>query len=74
MTVNKFFATPAVWTPGMCDGEWEWELQQMLYRAQLTSDFVNGVISPVDFADGLDELGIDVIQASEDWERSLVYL
>lgn len=75
MTVNsKFFATPAVWTSEMSNDEWQWELHRMLKRSQLTSDFIGGRITPDDFADGLDELGIDVIQASQDWETGLVYL
>lgn len=75
MTANsKFFATPAIWTSDMNDGEWEWELHKMLERSKLTSDFLACRITPNDFADGLDELGIDVIQASQDWADGLVYL
>lgn len=72
--LDAYFATPAIWVPGMDDLEWQYELDRMLMRSQLTHDFVDGVISPGDYMDGLDDLGINVNAAAKDWEEGVVYL
>ena len=72
--LDRYFATPALWIPGMEEGEWEEELRKMIARSELAHAFVSGDISPDDFMDGLHENGVDVIAASEDWEEGIIYI
>ena len=73
-SAGRFFATPAIWQPGMDEGDWEVELARMLYRSAVTRDFLQGDISPVDFMDGLNDAGVDVYHTAEGWESGLVYI
>jgi hypothetical protein len=72
--LDGYFATPAIWLPGMDEAEWQAEIHKMVARSRLAHAFVTGEISPDDFMDGLHEHGVDVIAASDDWENGIVYL
>lgn len=67
MDNNQFFPTPAIWYPGQSDSDFELEVDLMLIRAQITSDFLNGNIPPDTFLDFLDQQGFDVFELAEDW-------
>ncbi len=73
--MDCFFATPALWVPGMSEGDWEEEVFYMLKRAQITADFTNGLLDWSDFLEGLNAFGIsDPRILEENWSQGLVYL
>lgn len=72
--LDEFLATPAIWVPGMDDGDWQDELDRMLVRSRLTHQFVDGDLSPDDYMEGLYELGVDPLLAADCWEEGLSFL
>ncbi|NEQ20657.1 MAG: hypothetical protein F6K28_15740 [Microcoleus sp. SIO2G3] len=72
--LDEFLATPAIWLPGMDEGDWQDELDRMLQRSRLTHQFVDGALSPDDYMEGLYELGIDPLLAADNWEEGFSYL
>lgn len=73
-SLERFFATPAIYLSDMNEQEWQFELDRMLVRSFATRDFVNGKLSPDDYLDLLDETGVDPIGATSDWEQGISYL
>ncbi len=69
-----YIATPAIWTPGMNDQEWEHEIGQMFNRSQAASDFLAGKLTPEEFEMALDDFGVDPYQAAEDWDSCRSYM
>lgn len=57
--------TPAIWYPGQDDLEFEEELEAMLFRANATSDFLNGNLDADGFLDFLNQQGYDVFDLAE---------
>ena len=74
LNLDRYFATPALWFPGMDEAEWQAEIHKMVARSRLSHAFVSGEISPDDFMDGLHDHGVDVIATADDWENGIVYL
>jgi hypothetical protein len=73
--MDGFFATPALWVPGMSDEDWAEEVSFMLERAKVTADFANGLMDWNQFLEGLNTFGIDDPRVLEDnWSQGLVYL
>lgn len=72
--LDRFFATPALYFPDMNNEEWEFELERMFQRTMLTREFVENKLTPDQYGQALDSLGIDIIQATTDWDNALVYL
>lgn len=72
--LNRFFATPAIYLPDMNNEEWQEELNKMVVRSLITQKFTSGKITPDDFMDALDFLGVDVISCVDDWNDGLSYL
>ena len=68
MENNQLLSTPVIWYPGQSEEEFEEEVDLMLFRAQLTSDFLHGEIHPDAFLDFLDQQGFDVFELAEDWQ------
>lgn len=66
---STFFATPAIWVPGMSEGDWREEVDRMIRRSLATRDFVQNKISPEDFAEALYEGGFEPDQLFELWEE-----
>lgn len=73
-SLDRYFATPAIWHPGMDDATWQEELRKMIARSRLAHDFVSGLISPDDFMDGLHDNGVDVHHTVDGWDEGIVYL
>ena len=46
-------ATPAIWYPGQDEAEWQAEVQYMVDRALVTSEFLKGNIGADVFLDGV---------------------
>jgi hypothetical protein len=61
-------ATPAIWYPGQSEAEWQEELDLMVKRSHVTSDFLQGKIAPDTFLDYLAEEYQDPLIVAEDWE------
>lgn len=61
-------STPAIWYPGQSDLDFEEEVNQMMSRAYMTRDFLQGTISPDQLLDFLDDEGFDIFELAEDWE------
>ena len=68
------FATPALIYPGQDPEEFAYEVQRMIQRAEITAAWEHGEIDIFTFMDAMDELGIDIIQAAEDWSSGIRYL
>ena len=68
MENNQLLSTPVIWYPGQSEEEFEEEVKLMLFRAQLTSDFLHGKIYADTFLDFLDQTGFDVFELAEDWQ------
>lgn len=68
------FATPAIWVAGMDDGDWQTELERMIWRSRMTSSFLRGEISPEDMMDVLNDCRIDVDSVADDWGDGIFYL
>lgn len=64
---NQLFATPAIWTPEKAGAEWEWEVEQMLIRADATEAWLQGELSVSDYLDLLDSQQIDVFSLPDYW-------
>lgn len=72
--IGLFLATPAIWLPGMNDGDWEQEVDLMIGRSMATRDFVQNQITPEEFAEALYEGGLDPDQCFEIWEEGISLL
>lgn len=68
------FETPMIITPDQSPDEFEFELARMLRRADATRAWQMGQISTMEWMDAMDELGVDVIQASVDWSQGVNYI
>ncbi|AFY64682.1 hypothetical protein [Geitlerinema sp. PCC 7407] len=68
------FETPMIITPDQGPDEFDFELDRMLRRADATRAWQMGQISTADWMDAMDELGVDVIQASTDWAQGVNYI
>ena len=73
LDVEQFLSTPAIWTPGQSDEQWQGEIDRMIERTFLTRAFVDGEISPADFEEGLFENGVDPYWAAEIWEEGISF-
>lgn len=65
---NQLLASPVLWYPGQSEADFTEEVDLMLIRAQITSDFLHGEIHPDTFLDFLDEQGFDVFDLADDWQ------
>lgn len=74
LDLDDFLAIPALWTPGMSEEQWQQELDRMLLRSQATQQFVDGTLSPDDFADVLAETGCNPHEVAELWEDGVSLL
>ncbi|BAU09699.1 hypothetical protein LEP3755_01720 [Leptolyngbya sp. NIES-3755] len=64
-------ATPALWYPGQDESEWQAELQAMMDRALVTSEFLKGNVATDVFLDCIAEEYGDPLQVAEAWEPEL---
>lgn len=62
-------ATPALWYPGQTDQEWQEELDAMIVRSRMTSDFLQGRIDAETFLDFLAETYCNPFDVAEEWEE-----
>ena len=71
--LELYFAIPAIQTES---GDWDGEIKRMFAQSQLVRQFVDGMISPADFEDGLADLGHNPDELADVWESgtSLLYL
>lgn len=60
-------ATPAIWYPKQSEADFEEEIASMLVRAKATDAFLKGEVDADFFLNFLHESGIDVFEASEEW-------
>ncbi len=67
--LELFFAIPADLSAGMDDEHCHSEISRMFAHSRLTQQFVDGQISPSDYADGLASLGHDPNQLADMWEQ-----
>jgi len=71
----EFLSTPAIWLPGMDDGDWAAALDQSFDRALATRDFLDGLLSPDQFEDALNQFGIpDPRSVEEAWSEGKTFL
>jgi hypothetical protein len=73
--LEQFLALPAQTGPDMSDEDWEAEMSRMFKASQLTHRFVLGQLSPVDFSDGVADLGYNPDELADMWDigQSLGY-
>ena len=69
-----FFATPALIYPGQDPEQFAAEVERMITRAKITAAWERGEIDTITFMDAMDELGVDIIQAAEDWSSGIRYI
>lgn len=67
--LDRFLATPAIWTPGMSDEEWSDQTRNMFVRSIAAHEFVSGNLSPSDFEEVLFQTGYDPHVLAEQWEE-----
>lgn len=60
-------ATPGIWYPEQSNEEFEEEIELMLLRSQATKAFIEGEVDADFFLNFLHESGINVFEASEEW-------
>lgn len=73
--LDHLFAVPALWYPDMEAEEWEAEVKAMLVRSLATRDFVDGKITPEDFACVLAETGVqEPYELADRWEEGFSFL
>jgi len=71
----EFLSTPAIWLPGMDDDDWAVALDQSFDRALATRDFLDGLLSPDQFEDALNQFGIsDPRTVEEAWSEGKTFL
>jgi len=71
----EFLSTPAIWLPGMDDDDWAAALDQSFDRALATRDFLDGLLSPDQFEDALNQFGIpDPRSVEEAWSEGKTFL
>jgi len=71
----EFLSTPAIWVPGMDDDDWAVALDQSFDRALATRDFLDGLLSPDQFEDALNQFGIsDPRTVEEAWSEGKTFL
>lgn len=64
-------ATPAIWYPGQDEAEWQAELQAMIDRSLVTSEFLKGNVPADVFLDCIAEEYGDPLKVAEAWEPEL---
>lgn len=73
--LDHLFAVPALWFPDMEQEEWEAELEAMITRSLAARDFVDGKITPEDFACVLAETGVrEPYELADRWEEGFSFL
>lgn len=71
INLDNFLAVPAVWYPGQCDEEWQNETHQLMNRALLNREFLEGRITLSEYCDLLVDQRMDVDSYIEDWAAQL---
>lgn len=61
-------STPAIWYPGQSDQDFEEELSLMMSRAAFTRDFLQGLVTPEQFLDFLNDDGFDIFELADKWD------
>lgn len=64
-------ATPALWFPGQSEEEWQAEVEAMLDRSLVTSEFLKGNVAVDVFLDCIAEEYGDPLEVAELWEEEL---
>lgn len=71
--IERYLATPAIFTASMTPQEIAWEFQRMAERTLITREFVQGRITPDQFENSMHELGVDIYHAQEQWEQGVKF-
>lgn len=74
MDVDSLIATPMIWTPEMGQEEAEHEINRMLERSRVASEFLQGNLSLEDYLDCLNDHKIAVEDCVEDWLNGVSYV
>lgn len=69
--LERYLWLPAETAPDMSDEDWQAEIDRMFEASLLTRRFVDGQISPDDYADGLADTGYDPNQLADMWEAGV---
>ncbi len=72
--MNPLFATPLITDESQCLEELNWEIERCVIRSRATTAFLAGRIDVETWEDILNENGVDVVQAAEDWSEGMSYL
>jgi hypothetical protein len=74
ITFELHLATPMIIHSEMDEAAFAFEFARMQLRAQATSDLVSGCLDVADYLDILDDSGIDIDVAMNDWRNGLSYM
>lgn len=67
--LDRYLATPAIWTPGMSEEDWQEESRRMFNRSIAAHAFVSGQLGADEFEDALFYNGYDPDTCFELWEE-----
>lgn len=75
LRLDDLFGVPALYSPNLSQEEWDLELNGMIARSIASRAFIDGRLSPDDFACALAESGIDdPYQLEEQWQNGFSFL